>query len=71
MRDYDCIDRVAVKRLQSAVIAQAIHDYKETKDDAVKAEVIKFFDNPFFEWLYNPFSNMTFKEIKGVLLNGK
>lgn len=54
------LDREAVRKLQAAVLYQAVKDYH---DPDQKADVRRFLNSRFCEFLYNPFSTVSFADI--------
>lgn len=57
-----------VHKLQVAVLYQAVKDFHEPEQ---KADVRRFLNSRFCEFLYNPFSTVSFSDILEKLEAGK
>lgn len=57
-----------VHKLQVAVLEQAVKDFKHP---GYKADVRRFLNSPLCEFLYNPYSNVSFAVILKKLEAGK
>lgn len=64
-------DKESVRKIQIAVLWQAVEDYLYPDCAARKADAEYFFKNPRCEFLYNPFPNITLRQILEVLKNGE
>lgn len=54
------LTKEAVHKLQVAVLYQAVKDYREPDQ---KADVKRFLNSRFCEFLYNPFNTVSFADI--------
>ncbi len=62
------LTKEAVRKIQVAVLYQAVKDFYEPEQ---KADVRRFLNSRFCEFLYNPFSTVSFADILEKLEAGK